>query len=112
MATTPIPTKIKTVLVSQQRPETDKNPYVDLAKKLSLKIDFRPFIHIEGITSQDFRQQRINIQDHSAVILTSRNAVDHFFRMCTEMRITVPEMQKYLSVSGTVILISVHILKK
>jgi uroporphyrinogen-III synthase len=82
-------------LISQPQPTDEKSPYLELATKYKVKIDFRPFIHVEPISAQEFRQTRINILDHSAVILTSRNAVDHFFRMCNESRITVPETMKY-----------------
>jgi len=91
--------KVKTILVSQPKPEGDKSPYFDLAKKCKVQIDFRPFIKIEGVSAQDFRKQKINILDHTAVIMTSRNAVDHYFRMCQEMRITVPETMKYFCIS-------------
>lgn len=94
--------KPKTILVTQPAPTDDKNPYADLAKKFSLKIDFKPFIKIEAVAGQDFRQERINILDHTAIVLTSRNAVDHFFRMCKELRVTVPEMMKYFCVSESV----------
>lgn len=94
--------KIKSILVSQPAPADEKSPYHDLAEKHKLKIDFRPFIKVEAVSGQEFRQERINILDHSAVILTSRNAVDHFFRMCKEMRITVPEDLKYFCVSESV----------
>jgi len=94
--------KPKTILVTQPAPTDDKNPYVDLAKKFSFKIDFRPFIKIEAVNGQDFRQERINILDHSAIVLTSRNSVDHFFRMCKELRLTVPETMKYFCVSESV----------
>jgi uroporphyrinogen-III synthase len=94
--------KPKTILVTQPAPTDDKNPYVDLAKKFSFKIDFRPFIKIEAVNGQDFRQERINILDHSAIVLTSRNSVDHFFRMCKELRLTVPESMKYFCVSESV----------
>lgn len=94
--------KIKTVLVTQAGPTDDKNPYADLASKFSLKIDFKPFIKIEAVPAQEFRQERINVLDHSAVVLTSRNAVDHFFRMCKELRLTVPESMKYFCVSESV----------
>ena len=97
-----MPSKIKTILVTQAAPTDDKNPYADLAKKLSLKIDFKPFIKIEPVAGQDFRQERINILDHSAIVLTSRNAVDHFFRMCKELRLSVPETMKYFCVSESV----------
>lgn len=91
--------KIKSILISQPRPATEKSPYYDLAEKYKIKIDFRPFIHVEGVPAKEFRQQRVNILEHSAIILTSRNAVDHFFRMCEAMRITVPESMKYFCLS-------------
>jgi uroporphyrinogen-III synthase len=94
--------KIKTILVSQPAPTDEKNPYAELAKKFALKIDFRPFIKIEAVPGQEFRQERINILDHTAVVLTSRNSVDHFFRMCKELRLTVPETMKYFCVSESV----------
>lgn len=91
--------KVKTILISQPKPETEKNPYYDLAKKYNLIETFRQFIKIEGLPSKDFRSQRIDILEHQAVILTSRMAVDHFFRMCNEMRITVPETMKYFCIN-------------
>ncbi len=86
-------------MISQPEPVTQKSPYFDLADKYKLKIDFRPFIQVEAIPAQEFRQARINLLEHSAVIFTSRNAVDHFFRMAQEMRVTVPESMKYFCVS-------------
>src|SRR3569832_1387583 len=91
--------KVKSILVTQPKPETEKSPYFDLAKKYNLKIDFRPFIQIEPIHAIEFRKIRINILDYPAIILTSRNAADHFFRICLEMRVTVPESLKYFCVS-------------
>lgn len=91
--------KVKSILVTQPKPETEKSPYYDLSKKYSLKIDFRPFIHVEGIPAKDFRKDRINIAEHTAIILTSRHAVDHFFRLCQEMRITNMEELKYFCIS-------------
>jgi len=91
--------KIKSILISQPEPTTEKSPYFDLAEKYKIKIDFRPFIHVEGVPAKEFRQERINILEHTGVILTSRNAVDHYFRMCDEMRITVPESMKYFCIS-------------
>lgn len=91
--------RIKTVLISQPKPDNDKNPYLDLARRHNIKIDFRQFIKVEGVPARDFRQERINILDHNAVILTSRHAVDHYFRMCNEMRVTVPESMKYFCIS-------------
>lgn len=93
---------IKTILVSQPKPEGDKSPYYDLAEKYKLKIDFRPFIHVEGITAQEFRQQKVNLPDHTALILTSKNAVDHFFRIAEEMRFDVPDTMKYFCISEAI----------
>jgi uroporphyrinogen-III synthase len=94
--------KLKTILVSQPKPDGDKSPYGDLAKKHKLKIDFRPFIHVEGVTAHDWRQQRIQVLDHTCIIFTSRNAVDHFFRICGETRVTVPESMKYFCMSEAI----------
>jgi uroporphyrinogen-III synthase len=88
--------------VTQAAPADPRSPYFDLASKFGLKIDFKPFIKIEPVPAQEFRQERINILDHSAIVLTSRNAVDHFFRMCKELRLTVPETMKYFCVSESV----------
>jgi uroporphyrinogen-III synthase len=93
---------IKTILVSQPKPEGEKSPYYDLAEKYKLKIDFRPFIHVEGIGAQEFRQQKVNIAEHTAIILTSKNAVDHFFRIAEEMRFEVPDTMKYFCISEAV----------
>jgi uroporphyrinogen-III synthase len=73
--------KVKTILVSQPRPESDKSPYFELAKKYNIKIDFRPFIKVEGVPARDFRKDKINIADYTAILFNSRNAIDHFFRM-------------------------------
>lgn len=91
--------KIKTILISQPKPSTEKSPYFDLADKHNLKIDFRPFIHVEAIDAQEFRQDRIDVLKHTAVIFTSRNAVDHYFRMCEELRVVVPHSMKYFCLS-------------
>lgn len=91
--------KVKSILVTQPHPETEKSPYFDLAKKYSVKIDFRPFIHVEGIPGSVFRKDRINISDYTAVILTSRHAADNFFRICIEMRIADLDNFKYFCVS-------------
>jgi len=91
--------KIKSILISQPKPSTEKSPYFDLADRYKLKVDFRPFIHVEGVPAKEFRQDRVNILEHTAVILTSRNAVDHFFRMAEEMRANVPETMKYFCLS-------------
>lgn len=90
---------IKTILVSQPKPEGEKSPYFDLAEKCGLQIDFRSFIHVEGVDVQEFRKQRIDFKDFTAVIFTSRTAVDHFFRMAKEVRFTVPDTMKYFCLS-------------
>ncbi|MFT4545465.1 MAG: uroporphyrinogen-III synthase [Bacteroidia bacterium] len=94
--------KVKSILVSQPKPEGDKSPFFDLADKHNLKIDFRSFIHVEGVDAKDFRTQKVNILDHTAIILTSKNAADHFFRMCEETRVIVPETMKYFCVSEAI----------
>ena len=91
--------KIRKILVSQPKPESAKSPYFDLAEKMSVQVDFRPFIQVEGVSAKEFRQTRIQILDHSAVIFTSRTAIDHFFRICQEMRTTVPDTMKYFCIS-------------
>lgn len=93
---------IKTILVSQPKPEGDKSPYFDLAEKYKLKIDFRPFINIEGVGAQEFRQQKVTIPEHTAIILTSKNAVDHFFRIAEEIRFEVPDTMKYFCISEAI----------
>ena len=95
---------IKTILVSQPKPEGDKSPYFDLAEKYKLKIDFRPFIKVEGIDAKEFRAQRVNIPEHTAIILTSKVAVDHFFRIAEETRFEVPDSMKYFCISEAVAL--------
>lgn len=95
---------IKTILVSQPKPEGEKSPYYDLADKYKLKIDFRPFIHVEGIAAQEFRQQKVNIPEYTAIILTSKTAVDHFFRIAEEIRYEVPDSMKYFCISEAVAL--------
>jgi uroporphyrinogen-III synthase len=94
--------KIKKVLVSQPKPASEKSPYYDIAEKYNLKIDFRPFIKVEGVSAKEFRQQRISILDHTAVVFTARTGIDHFFRLCEEMRITVPDTMKYFCISESV----------
>lgn len=91
--------KIKKILVSQPKPNTDKSPYFDLAEKNNLKIDFRPFIHVEGISAKEFRKERINILDFNALIFTSRTAINHFFRVAEELKVTVPDTMKYFCIS-------------
>jgi uroporphyrinogen-III synthase len=93
-------TRVRNILVSQPKPvETEKNPYYELGKKYHLGVTFRQFIKVEGLTAQEFRAQRIDILEHGAVILTSKLAVDHYFRICNEMRVTVPESMKYFCIN-------------
>jgi uroporphyrinogen-III synthase len=90
--------------VSQPRPTTEKSPYFDISEKYSVKIDFRPFIKVEPVLAKEFRTQRISILDHTAIIFNARHGIDHFFRLCEEMRITIPETMKYFCVSESVAL--------
>jgi uroporphyrinogen-III synthase len=92
--------KVKNILVSQPQPvDPERNPYYEIARKLNISITFRQFIKVEGLSAQEFRAQRIDILEHGAVILTSKLAVDHYFRICHEMRITVPESMKYFCIN-------------
>jgi len=95
---------IKTILVSQPKPEGDKSPYYDLAEKYKLKIDFRPFIKVEGVDPKEFRAQRVNLNEHTAIILTSKVAVDHFFRIAEATRFEVPDTTKYFCITEAVAL--------
>ena len=95
-------TKIKSILISQPKPEGNKSPYFDLAKKLNLKIDFRPFITINPVHYKEFKVQKVNILDFTAIILNSRNAVDHFFRMCVELKLEMPADMKYFCVNDSI----------
>lgn len=96
--------KVKKILVSQPKPASDKSPYYDIARRYDVDIVFRPFIKVEGLSARDFRQQKINISEFTAVIFTARQAVDHFFRLCEEMRITVPDTMKYFCTTETIAL--------
>jgi uroporphyrinogen-III synthase len=91
--------KIKRILVSQPEPTSAKSPYFEFAERNNVKVDFRPFIEVEGVSAKEYRQTRVNILDHTAVIFTSRTAIDHFFRISAEMRITIPESMKYFCIS-------------
>lgn len=94
--------KVKTILVSQPSPKTETSPYFDLSDKQKVKIDFRSFIHVEGISVKEVRAEKIDLKDFTAIILTSRNAVDHFFRIAEEMRFKVPDSMKYFCQSEAV----------
>ena len=96
--------KITKILVSQPKPTSDKSPYFDIARKYGVEIDFKQFIKVEALSAKEFRQQRVNIADHTAIVFTSRHAIDHFFGLCTELRVQVPETMKYFCVSETIAL--------
>ena len=86
---------IKTILVSQPKPESDRSPYFSLAQRQGLTIDFRPFIKVEGVSPKEFREQRVNLADFTGILLTSKVAADHFFRMAEATRFEVPDSMKY-----------------
>ena len=93
---------IKKILVSQPKPSSEKSPYYDIMRKHNVELIFRPFIKVERLTPREFRAQRINILDHTAVIFTSRHAIDNFFLLCQEMRIEIPENIKYFCITETI----------
>lgn len=95
---------IKKILVSQPKPASEKSLYYEIASKYGVEIVFRPFIKVESLSSKEFRQQKISILDHTAVVFTSRHAIDHFFQLCKEMRVTIPEDMKYFCITETVAL--------
>ena len=94
--------KVKTILVYQPQPTIENSPYIQLKENLKVNIDFRPFIHVEGVPAKEIRHQKIDLTKYSAIILTSRNAVDHFFRVAEEMRYTIPNSLKYFCQSEAV----------
>lgn len=96
--------KIIKILVSQPKPSTEKSPYFDIEKKYGTKIIFRPFIKVEGLTSREFRQQKISLPEHTAVIFTAKAAIDHFFRLAEELRFEVPETMKYFCTTEAIAL--------
>ncbi len=96
--------KITSVLITQPRPETEKSPYFDLAKKFNIKVDFHAFIRVEGLTGKEFRKQRVDITEFTAIIFTSRSAVDHFFRICEELKVKVSQDMKYFCITEAVAL--------
>ncbi|MDE6489656.1 MAG: uroporphyrinogen-III synthase [Muribaculaceae bacterium] len=96
--------KVKKVLVSQPKPSSEKSPYYEIAQKYGVEIEFRPFIKVEGLSAKEFRQSKISISDFSAVIFTARTAIDHFFRLCEEMRYNVPDTMKYFCTTESIAL--------
>ncbi len=95
---------IKKILVSQPKPSSEKSPYYDIAERFGVELVFRPFIKVEGISAREFRTQKVNILDYTAVVFTSRHAIDHFFTLAKELRITIPEEMKYFCVTETIAL--------
>ena len=95
---------IKKILVSQPKPTSEKSPYYDIASRFGVDLVFRPFIKVEGITAKEFRTQKVSILDYTAIVFTSRHAIDHFFSLAKEMRVTIPEDMKYFCVTETIAL--------
>lgn len=100
MPTTPL----KKILITQPRPESEKSPYFELSRKFNLELEFHPFIYLEGISGKEFRKQKIEILNYTGVIFTSRNAIDHFFRTCEELKINVSQETKYFCITEAVAL--------
>lgn len=96
--------EIKKILVSQPKPASEKSPYFDIATKYGVEMVFRPFIKVESLSAKEFRQQKVSILDYTAIVFTSRHAIDHFFNLCTELRVTIPETMKYFCITETVAL--------
>lgn len=95
---------VRKILVSQQRPSSDKSPYFELEKDYGVELVFRPFIKVEGLSSKDFRQQKISILNYTAVVFTSRHAIDNYFKLANDMRLEIPETMKYFCVTETIAL--------
>lgn len=95
---------VKKILVSQPAPSSEKSPYFEIAQKHGVELVFHPFIKVESLSTREFRQQKVQILDHTAVVFNSRHAIDHFFNLCKEMRIAIPEEMKYFGISETVAL--------
>ena len=95
---------VKKVLVSQPKPTSEKSPYYDIAQKYGVEIVFRPFIKVEGLSAKEFRQAKINISDFTAIIFTARTAIDHFFRLCEEMRVSISDNMKYFCTTESIAL--------
>ena len=93
---------VKKILVSQPKPASEKSPYFDVASRFDVELVFRPFIKVEGLTSKEFRQQKVNISDYTAIVFTSRHAIDNFFKLAKELRVTIPEDLKYFCITETI----------
>ena len=94
--------KIKSILVSQPAPQGDSSPYLEMAKSEKIKIDFRPFIHVEGVDAKELRTQKIDLSHYTGIIFTSKNAIDHYFRLAEEMRFSVPDNMRYICQSEAI----------
>lgn len=94
--------KVKKILVSQPKPTSDKSPYFEIARKHDVELVFRPFIKVEGLSSKEFRQQKVSLSEHTAVIFTAKTAIDHFFRLAEEMRVHIPDTMKYFCTSESI----------
>ncbi|MCQ2064878.1 MAG: uroporphyrinogen-III synthase [Bacteroidaceae bacterium] len=94
--------KVNKILISQPQPATAKSPYFDIAAKYGVEFVFKPLIRVEALSAKEFRQQKVSILDHTAIVFTSRHAVDHFFNLCTELRITIPDDMKYFCITEQV----------
>src|SRR5215210_2694396 len=95
---------VKKILITQPRPETEKSPYFELARRYQVELEFHPFIRLEGIPSKEFRKQKVDIGHYTAVIFTSRNAIDHFFRICEELKVSISQDTKYFCITEAVAL--------
>src|SRR5438270_8172555 len=93
---------VKKILITQPRPETEKSPYFELARRYQVELQFHPFIRLEGIPAKEFRKQKVDIAHYTGVIFTSRNAIDHFFRICEELKISVSQDTKYFCITEAV----------
>ncbi|MDD6818553.1 MAG: uroporphyrinogen-III synthase [Prevotellaceae bacterium] len=93
---------VKKILVSQPKPASEKSPYFDIASRFDVELVFRPFIKVEGLNSKEFRQQKVNISDYTAIVFTSRHAIDNFFKLAKELRVTIPEDLKYFCITETI----------
>ena len=96
--------KIKSVLISQPKPETEKSPYFDISKKYNVKIDFRPFVQVKGIPAKDVRRSKVDLCSHTAIIFNSRTAIDHYFRVLNELKININDEWKYFCYSESIAL--------
>lgn len=95
---------VKKILISQPQPSSEKSPYFEIERKYGVELVFHPFIKIEGVSAPEFRKQKVQILDHTAIVFNSRHGIDHFFNLCKELRVSIPEDMKYFAISETVAL--------